>query len=352
MSSSSLSSLPEPRRRIRDFLQHLVAGVGLGLPTGWPTCPPHEIAGLRRTLLDRIAGLYQYIDAQPDIPRTQKAFARFFPETALHLLELDHARSVEAHVVSDEALALLVGRPPAIVQFDQLYCTPDSTERRVRRIVEAIPPGPTTRVLFLGDDDLGSVMLASQIEAEIHVVDLDDRLLDFIGERAPSVVCHKIDLFLGGLPRAMKESFDAVVLDPPWDEDASWLFLAKAILGLKQTSQARIFLSFCPLEMELAGAATARLWQRLAAHGIILEAVERNFNLYDLVATEEDDFQELMKLYLPPVDSSLMTLLREAPYAFAHLYQLRRMEHFEPNPWRQRWLAWWHGSSSSSTISG
>ncbi len=323
------------------FLRNLCEGSGLILPEGWPDVPPSEFASLRKALRDRIDGLYQYIDSQASINRTQKRFARFFPETAMQLLRLDWSQPEERHQVSEDVLEQLDDRPPAVVAYDQLYCTPDSTERRIHRIMENIPAEPSSRVLFLGDDDLGCVVLAPRFTGETHVIDLDDRLLDFIKERAPSVSQHKVDLFLGGIPRSMKETFDAVVLDPPWDEHGSWSFLAKAMVCLKQTTHARIFLSFCPLEMELAGAPTARMWKRLALHGFTAEAIETSFNLYDLVATETDKYQELMTLYIPVIDSPFLEMLKQAPYAFAHLYQLRRIEHFRPS-WRTMLRNWWH----------
>lgn len=341
------ASLPEPRVKIRTYLRELFAGIGRELPESWPNVSPSEFAEYRQALSDRIDGLYQYIDSQTHIKAIQKQFARFFPETTLQLLRLDWAQPEQRHAVTEDTLQRLERRPPAIVAYDQLYCTPDSTERRANRILETIPQDSSSRVLFLGDDDLGSVILAPRFAGEVHVIDLDDRLLDYIEEQAPNTFLHKVDLFLGGLSRDMYESYDAVVLDPPWDEDASWLFLAKAIVCLKQVPHARIFLSFCPLEMELAGGAMSRMWRRLAQHGITPEAIETSFNLYDLVATETEGYQKLMKLYLPPISSPLMDLLRQAPYAFAHMYQLRRIEHFRPNRLRKWMLDWWHTSSSS-----
>ncbi len=346
LTSSSSAPLPEPRVKIREYIRQLFTGIGRELPEVWPNISSSEFAEYRQALSDRIEGLYQYIDSQPDIHPTQKAFARFFPETTLRLLELDWSQPEQRHTVTQDTLDRLERRPPAVVAYDQLYCTPDSTERRANRVLETVPQDPTSRVLFLGDDDLGSIILAPRFAGEVHVIDLDDRLLSYIEEQAPNVVRHKVDLFLGGIPRDMVESYDAVVLDPPWDEHGSWLFLAKAIVCLKQVPHARIFLSFCPLEMELAGAAMARMWRRLAQHGLTAEAIETSFNLYDLVATETEGYQKLMKLYLPPVSSPLMDLLRQAPYAFAHLYQLRRIEHFQANRMRKWWFDWWHTSSS------
>ena len=338
-------SLPEPRQKIRAFLRNLCDGVGLALPENWPAVPPSELASLRKALRDRIDGLYQFIDSQASISLTQKRYARFFPETTMQLLRLDWCQAESYHEASEEVVGRLEGRPPAVVAYDQLYCTPDSTQRRIHRILQSVPAEPNSRVLFLGDDDLGSVVLAPGFVGETHVIDLDNRLLEFIQERAPSVTRHKVDLFSDGIPKAMKGAFDAVVLDPPWDEYGCWSFLNKAIVCLKQEPHARIFWSFCPLQMELAGAPVARLWKRLAAHGFTAEAIETSFNLYDLVATETDEYQALMKIYLPEVDSLLLQLMKQAPYAFAHLYRLRRIEHFKLG-WRAKLQLWWHTSAS------
>jgi len=133
--------------------------------------------------------------------------------------------------ITPEVLELLGTRPEAIIEYDQLYCTPDSTERRIERILQEFGD-EKHRVLFLGDDDMGSVVLASRFKGEVHMMDLDDRIHEAVAEKAPSVFRHKVDFVQGGVPVEFYQTFDAVILDPPWDFYRLWCFLDKAMFCL------------------------------------------------------------------------------------------------------------------------
>lgn len=336
------SDAPTHRRKLRAYLTMLFEELGRPLPEAWPDVPGevfYEYFGSLRQQIDR---LMEHIATREDLEWRQKKWARFFPETVLHLLRADWQSPPEwFEQASESTEEVLSRRPPPIVQYDQLYCTPDSTERRAHKIIQAFNEREG-RVLFLGDDDLGSVILAPHFDGEVHVIDLDDRLLRFIEEQDMGIQTHSFDLIQRGVPASFYESFDAVVLDPPWDYHGTWSFLNKAIYCLKDHRRARIFLSFCPLQLELERNHMARFLKRLSKLGMTCEAIVNSFNLYDLIPIDTPEYDTLIDYYILKLDSPLMDLLQQAPYAYAHLYELRRLEGVRPSALGRAWFKWWH----------
>jgi len=345
MAPQETSTAPEGevRARLRGFLRQLFDTLGDPLDDGWPDVPPEVYHGHMARLRGQIDGLYSYIDRLKSLNKGQKLLARFLPESALQLLRHDWMAPAGALAVDPVDEARLSSRPPPEVDFDQLYCTIDSTARRARRISAAYG-APSDRVLFMGDDDLGSVLLAPQFPGEIHALDLDERLLSYIEEAAPEVHRHRYDLMQRGVPARWFESFDAVVLDPPWDYHGAWAFLTKAIYCLKQTRTARLFLSFCPLQLEIQGRYMPRFWRRLTRLGLTCETITPCFNLYDLKTIDTPAYDALFEYHLPQIESPLMDLLRQTPFTYAHMYELRRIEAFQMNRLTRAMFRWWHAA--------
>ncbi|MCB9643785.1 MAG: bis-aminopropyl spermidine synthase family protein [Myxococcales bacterium] len=330
-----------PSSHIRTFLHQLFTEIGDPLPEMWPHVSSAEYASRFRTLRQRLSQLYDFLDKHPTQNRVQRLFTRFYAESASALFALDREQaglSLQAHPSSVQKLA---ARPPVEVRYDQLYCTPDSTERRVNKILEVQSSPDQGRVLFVGDDDLGSIVLSDRFQGEIHVIDLDTRLLDFIEQQAPQVQLHKIDLILGGVPPWMQGHFDTVVLDPPWDIGGAWAFLSRALYCLKQSPAARIILAFCPIQMELIGSEMRRFWLRLARYGLACESIHAACHLYDLTPMQTESYRRAFGLYLPEIESPLFDVLIKVPYTFSHLYELRRIEGFRMGKLRQKLFSWW-----------
>lgn len=329
------------RQRLRNYLRELFEEHGTALPEEWPHVP-HEVFNFHyKELRERIDRLYDYIDRHPTLKRKQKQYARFFPESVIQLLLFDWHTPEEDSVAQESTIKVLQERPAPSVTFDQLYCTPDTTERRADRIRKAFS-GRKGKILFLGDDDLGSVTLAQDFEGEIHMLDLDQRLLQYVNEQAPSVITHSYDLIGSGVPVEFYESFDAVVLDPPWDIWGAWAFLSKAIYCLKRDRHARIYFSFCPLQLELEGKRMAKLIRRFAKHGMGFESILARFNIYDLQPIDTPAYGALTEDYILHIDSPLMDALQKAPYAYAHLYELRRLREIQMPKWKQAFFKWWN----------
>jgi N4-bis(aminopropyl)spermidine synthase len=141
--------------------------------------------------------------------------------------------------------------PPPLVDLDQCHCTPKTKLRRLLAMHDAGSIGGR-RILMLGDDDLMSVALlrfARQFRMpieELAVLDIDERLLDFIGAELDGAPfphqCLRWDA-RQELPSSLAGSFDTVVTDPPYTAAGARLFLTGAV-KLLHGEGSDVFLSF------------------------------------------------------------------------------------------------------------
>jgi predicted methyltransferase len=149
-------------------------------------------------------------------------------------------------------LASVAERAPApLVELDQCHCTPKTKLRRVLAMHGAGAIGGR-RILLLGDDDLMSVALlrfARQVRVaieELAVLDIDQRLLDFVGAELDDAPfphrCMRWDA-RGPLPSSLAGRFDTVFTDPPYTAAGARLFLAQAVEALRG-ERSNVFLSF------------------------------------------------------------------------------------------------------------
>lgn len=169
--------------------------------------------------------------------------------------------------------------PPPLVELDQCHCTPKTKLRRVLAMHEADAIAER-RILLLGDDDLISVALLRFVRTfgvrieEVVVVDVDDRLLTFIGSE------------LGGAPfpfRCVQHDlrqpfagrFDTVVTDPPYTAAGAKLFLTRARAVLADDG-ADVFFSYGSRRPGVQFA----VQQTLAELGLEIRSLTRDFNDY------------------------------------------------------------------------
>lgn len=330
-----------PRFRIRNFLHHLFAFIGYELPEDWPHTPAEIVGPLLGTLRQHLSPLYRYVESQHKLQLEQRYLPRYLGETACYLLRLDWLYPESTHDLPQSIAGLLADRPQAIIDFDQLYCSLDTSARRAQRLRESFDH-PDTKILLLGDDDLIGPVLAQDFSGEIHVADLDDRLLLYIERKAPSIQRHKADFIFGGMPSAMQQQYDAVMLDPPWDAYRMQCFLEKAIFCLKDDLHARIFLSYCPLILEFHEQKLPLLQNLTAKLGFTFDRIDTAFNLYDLKPEDLPDFQKRLDQWMPPLDSPLLDFLRRLPFAHSHLYTLRRLPFDRPNLLQRAFFSWWN----------
>jgi predicted methyltransferase len=169
--------------------------------------------------------------------------------------------------------------PSPLVELDQCHCT---AKTKLRRVLAMHAAGAIDgrRILLLGDDDLISVALlrfvrqfGGRIE-ELVVVDIDQRLLDFVeGELAGAPFpfrCLQWDVrdpFAG--------RFDTVVTDPPYTAVGARLFLSRAADALDGPGS-NVFFSFGSRRRGVQ----FEVQQAIVELGLEIRALTRDFNDY------------------------------------------------------------------------
>jgi predicted methyltransferase/DNA-directed RNA polymerase subunit RPC12/RpoP len=188
------------------------------------------------------------------------------------------------HPVLHALERLWTRRPEVDVRLDQSFALPESN---LRRALFALDRGAVLgkRVLFLGDDDAGSIavaLLARELgsEARVAALDVDTRVLDYLraaaGEEGPSVEFFEHDV-REPLPDPLRGGYDTVLTDPPYTLPGLELFLSRALEATGGAAGAQVFLSFGhrpPGEAVRALEALSRL-------GLALRELRPGFNRYE-----------------------------------------------------------------------
>jgi predicted methyltransferase len=179
--------------------------------------------------------------------------------------------------------ALADAAPPPLVELDQCHCTPKTKLRRVLAMNDAGAIGGR-RILLLGDDDLMSVALlrfARQFRVaieELAVLDIDKRLLDFIGPELDAAPFPHRRLRWDArrpLPSSLAGRFDTVVTDPPYTASGAGLFLARAVEALRGQSSS-VFLSFGSRRPGVQ----LQVQRTIVELGLEIRSLTRDFNDY------------------------------------------------------------------------
>ena len=143
-------------------------------------------------------------------------------------------------------------RPQPNEHWEQLPCEPASAQARLQAMRPYLRAGQ--RCLLLGDDDLLSLYLNDQ-DLDLTVIDIDERLLDFLAKQGYRGRLQHLDL----RQRLPDDRYDIVVSDPPWAHQGMHNFL-NAALGALQPG-GLLFLSTQPVMLENRGLFEAKLAQ-------------------------------------------------------------------------------------------
>jgi N4-bis(aminopropyl)spermidine synthase len=177
--------------------------------------------------------------------------------------------------------AIAEAAPPPLVELDQCHCTPKTKLRRVLAMHDAGAIAGR-RILLLGDDDLIAIALlrfARQFRlriAQLTVLDIDERLLDFIGaelEDAPFPV--QLHWWDAREPLPVEHPFDTVVTDPPYTAAGAQLFLTRAAEALAGEGS-QVFLSFGSRRP----GAQFEVQRAIVELGLEMRSMTRDFNDY------------------------------------------------------------------------
>ncbi|HEY4410574.1 MAG TPA: bis-aminopropyl spermidine synthase family protein, partial [Acidimicrobiia bacterium] len=211
-----------------------------------------------------------------DVEMVLAALPEPFPEMAL-----ESRSGIDEQDLTGRMEELAKGLPPSRWGLDHVPATPDTMARRAQHLAGEYELGGAS-VLCLGDHDLTSLAVGSlEPGAELSVVDIDEPILDHIGESAAglglTVTSAWADLRLA-LPPSLTGSADLVFTDPPYTTEGMRLFLGRALEALRPTGHERI--AFC------FGTGERHLVKALEVQGLLgelrlaLEAMLPGFNRY------------------------------------------------------------------------
>ncbi|NKE58599.1 putative methyltransferase [Lentzea sp. PSKA42] len=172
--------------------------------------------------------------------------------------------------------------PPPLSSLDHVQATAETALNRAVWLNSTYDLAGK-RLLCLGDHDLTSLAVAAvNPHVSITVVDLDERLLEFIDSRAASrgfdVRTLHCDMRFG-LPASVLESFDLVFSDPPYSPEGMGLFAGRAVEALADISAGRVLLAYG--FSDRTPALGLKVQQELQKLGLVFEAILPAFHRFD-----------------------------------------------------------------------
>lgn len=187
--------------------------------------------------------------------------------------------------ISDDDLvarmAGLIAEVPTDRALDHVSATAETAARRARWLDETYDLAGA-HLVCVGDHDLTSLaVLEVRPDLRVTVVDVDERLLEFIAERAAqrghAVDCWFADLRFG-LPPGVAESADLVFTDPPYTPEGVQLFLGRGAQALRDRGNGRLVMAygFSPLTPALG----VKVQRAVLDLDLAVEAILPAFNRY------------------------------------------------------------------------
>jgi hypothetical protein len=193
------------------------------------------------------------------------------------------ADPLEPEVAAHSDLLAMLGKyienePPAISALDHVQATAETVLRRALWL-DARYDLRSAKVLFLGDHDLTSLAVrALRPEAGLTVVDLDERVLEYVDTVSGRSIRTLHADFRIGLPPAVTGSADLVFSDPPYTPEGMGLFASRGVQALREPTKGRLLLAYgySPRHPGLG----AQVQRELATSGLTFEAILPDFNRF------------------------------------------------------------------------
>ncbi|SHG45111.1 Protein of unknown function DUF43 [Streptoalloteichus hindustanus] len=238
----------------------------------------------RRTVEELLAVLGDDVEQRGDrwrlAPARAEAYRARFALDALPAL--DQAAALTSHTdLLDRVRSDVAAVPPPLAALDHVQATPESVLRRALWLAENYDLDGA-RLLLLGDHDLTSLAACAVAPGlSVTVVDLDERVLEFVDriarERGYDIRCLHADLRFG-LPPAATEWADLVFSDPPYTPEGMGLFAARGLSALREPELGRLALVYG--YSDRAPALGLKVQQELQRLGLVFEAVLPAFDRY------------------------------------------------------------------------
>ncbi len=133
--------------------------------------------------------------------------------------------------------SFLDNRPPPEFALDQSHADFSTV---IKKVLFLLKKGDIEgrRIIFLGDDDFISLSVGlTQLAKEITVLDIDNRVLDYISKSVEELSINNFNVISHDLrescPNDIINKYDVVVMDPPYTNEGVRLFLKRASQILK-----------------------------------------------------------------------------------------------------------------------
>lgn len=176
---------------------------------------------------------------------------------------------------------LIAAAPRGRTALDHVAATADTAVRRAVLLGARFWLGGA-RLLCVGDHDLTSLAVAlTHPDVEITVVDVDERILEFIdteaGRRGLPIRCRFADLRYG-LPAGARDWADLAFTDPPYTPEGVALFTRRGLEGLRDRAGGRVLVAYGASEDTPALA--LKVQSALGRMHLAYEAIWPDFNRY------------------------------------------------------------------------
>lgn len=186
-------------------------------------------------------------------------------------------------------------RPEAIEVYDQGFISTDGVMRRAEFIYER--GDLATNIFVVGDDDLFSIAASlTGIPKKITVVEIDERLVDFINKKADEFGLRVEAMVYDvqqSFPEELRKKYDVFVTDPVETIPGLKLFLSRGVSTLKGPGCAGYF-GITTLE------ASRKKWYEIQKMiydmGFIITDLRRKFSVYPSEDKNFFRFQEKLPI--------------------------------------------------------
>ncbi|MFW9817967.1 MAG: bis-aminopropyl spermidine synthase family protein [Candidatus Thorarchaeota archaeon] len=185
---------------------------------------------------------------------------------------------------------LLNNRPDPEFSLDQSHADFPTI---VKKVLYLLKKGDIEgrKIIFLGDDDVISLGLGlTKLADEITVIDIDNRVLEFISQSAKNLNFENFNVINHDLrescPKTVRNKYDVVIMDPPYTIEGLRLFLKRARQVIKSKMKfndeivpivgKKCLLSFGnkpPAQMQ-------KLQLAILDHGFVINEMLPDFNHY------------------------------------------------------------------------
>jgi hypothetical protein len=188
----------------------------------------------------------------------------------------------DRRAVHDDLSALIAAAPRARADLDHVAATATTALARAVWLRDNYDLAGA-RLLCAGDHDLTSLAAASLIPGlRVTVVDVDEELLDFVGEQAARRRLPVRMLFADlrfGLPPSVAGDADLVFTDPPYTPDGVALFCARGAEALRDRERGRVLLAYG--FSDRTPTLGWKVQRALSDAGFVIEAMLPGFHAYD-----------------------------------------------------------------------